>query len=82
MGHEADADAAPGAPELTAVRFVDLRFLYDSALIQGRNHPPLSGTVVSGRRWERGADEVRLAHAVVKPGRHTGATGFPGAGMK
>ncbi|HEY4381189.1 MAG TPA: metal-dependent hydrolase [Acidobacteriaceae bacterium] len=42
MGPEASDDSAQPP---TAVRFVDLRFLYDSALIEGRNHPPLSGTV-------------------------------------
>jgi inner membrane protein len=45
MGPAADADAPPGAPPLTAVRFIDLRFLYDSTMIEGRSHPPLSGTV-------------------------------------
>ena len=45
MGPETLDDPASGAQAATAVRFVDLRFLYDSALIEGRNHPPLSGTV-------------------------------------
>jgi len=37
--------AGAGAPEATAVRFIDLRFLYNTALMQGRNDPPLSATV-------------------------------------
>lgn len=50
MGPAAQDNTVPGAPELTAVRFIDLRFLYDSAMIEGRNHPPLSGTVVLDSR--------------------------------
>jgi len=45
IGPAANSDSAPGAPEWTAVRFVDLRFMYDTAFMQGRRHPPLSGTV-------------------------------------
>ncbi len=39
------SDSAPGAPEWTVVRFVDLRFMYDTMFMQGRTEPPLSGTV-------------------------------------
>jgi inner membrane protein len=38
-------DAPPGAPEWIAVSFVDLRFLYDTSMIQGRHNPPLTGMV-------------------------------------
>ena len=31
---------------LTTVTFTDLRFLYDAAFLRGREHPPLSGTVI------------------------------------
>jgi inner membrane protein len=39
------ADPANSA-SLTAVGFRDMRFMYDTALIQGRRSPPLGGTVV------------------------------------
>ena len=65
MGPEA-SDDAPSAQAATEVRFVDLRFLYDSALIEGRNNPPLSGTVDVDAGRARGGDEVRLADAVVE----------------
>jgi inner membrane protein len=45
IGPAVPNDAAPGAPEWTAVRFVDLRFLYNTLFMQGRSRPPLSGTV-------------------------------------
>ena len=35
----------PGHP-LTQVTFADARFLYNTALMSGRKHPPLSGTVL------------------------------------
>ena len=38
-------DAPPGAPAWRAVSFRDLRFMYDTSMIQGRSHPPLSGMV-------------------------------------
>jgi inner membrane protein len=45
VGPSVPRDAQPGSPELTAVSFVDLRFLYDTSLLQGRHNPPLSGMV-------------------------------------
>ena len=42
---DAPPDAPPGTPAWTAVRFLDLRFLYDTSVIQGRLDPPLSATV-------------------------------------
>jgi inner membrane protein len=37
--------SAPGSPDATAVRFVDLRFAYDTLMVEGRTKPPLAGTV-------------------------------------
>ena len=45
IGPTAPIDAAPGTADWTAVIFRDLRFMYDTSLIQGRNKPPLSGMV-------------------------------------
>jgi inner membrane protein len=45
MGPTAPIGAPAGTPDWTAVRFMDLRFLYDTPLMQGRSDPPLSGTV-------------------------------------
>jgi len=45
IGPDGPEDAPPGSPDWTAVTFVDMRFMYDTALIQGRDHPPVSGTV-------------------------------------
>jgi inner membrane protein len=45
MGPVTPPDAAPNAPAWTAVRFLDLRFLYDTSVIQGRLDPPLSAMV-------------------------------------
>ena len=45
VGPSVPRDAQPGSPELTAVSFVYLRFLYDTSLLQGRHNPPLSGMV-------------------------------------
>jgi inner membrane protein len=45
IGPAVPPEAGSGAPEATAVKFIDLRFLYDTFLMQGRNDPPLSGTV-------------------------------------
>ena len=45
IGPAVPPDAPPGAPACTAISFRDLRFKYDTSLIQGRNHPPLSGMV-------------------------------------
>lgn len=44
IGPSVPVDAAPGTPDWTAVSFRDLRFLYDTSLMPGRNHPPLSAT--------------------------------------
>jgi inner membrane protein len=52
IGPAVPPDSVPGAPEWTAVSFRDLRFMYDTAVIQGRTNPPLSATVyvdASGR---------------------------------
>jgi inner membrane protein len=45
IGPAAQPDAAPSAPAWTAVSFRDLRFMYDTSMIQGRTNPPLSATV-------------------------------------
>ena len=45
MGPAAAIGAPAGTADWTAVRFMDLRFLYDTPLMQGRSGPPLSGTV-------------------------------------
>jgi inner membrane protein len=51
IGPTAPIDAPPGAPEWTVVTFRDLRFMYDTSLMQGRSNPPLSGMVyVDGNR--------------------------------
>jgi inner membrane protein len=42
IGPAVPADAPPGAPEWTEVSFRDLRFMYDTSLMQGRRDPPLS----------------------------------------
>jgi len=44
-GPAAPINASPGTPDWTAVSFRDLRFMYNTALNQGRSDPPLSGTV-------------------------------------
>ena len=38
-------NAPTGSQNWTAVRFMDLRFLYDTTLMRRRETPPLSGTV-------------------------------------
>ena len=43
MGPTAAVGAPVGTPDWTAVRFMDLRFLYETSLNQGRGGPPLSG---------------------------------------
>ncbi len=45
MGPAAAIGAPAGTADWTAVRFMDLRFLYDTPMMQGRSGPPLSGTV-------------------------------------
>lgn len=45
IGPAIPPDSPPGAPDCTAVSFRDLRFMYDTSFLQGRNHPPLSGMV-------------------------------------
>jgi inner membrane protein len=45
IGPAVPPEAGPEAPDATAVRFIDLRFLYDTSLLQGRSNPPISGTV-------------------------------------
>jgi len=37
--------ASASRPEVSAVTFRDLRFMYDTMLLQGRRNPPLTGTV-------------------------------------
>jgi inner membrane protein len=44
-GPAAPIDAPPGTPDWNAVAFRDLRFMYDTPLIQGRKNPPLSALV-------------------------------------
>ena len=45
IGPAVPVGAPPGATEMTAVKFLDLRFLYDTSLLNGRSNPPLSGMV-------------------------------------
>jgi inner membrane protein len=45
VGPSLPTDAPAGATGWTEVRFIDLRFMYDTAMMQGRTHPPISGTV-------------------------------------
>jgi inner membrane protein len=45
IGPAAQNNSLPGAPDWTAVRFLDLRFLYKTPLLDGRRNPPLTGTV-------------------------------------
>jgi inner membrane protein len=45
MGPVAAIGAPAGTPDWTAVRFMDLRFLYDASFMRGRSAPPLSGMV-------------------------------------
>jgi hypothetical protein len=47
--------APAGAPEWNEVTFRDLRFMYNTTLMQGRSNPPLSGAVFinADRRVER-----------------------------
>ena len=45
MGPVAAIGAPAGTADWTAVRFMDLRFLYDASFMKGRSDPPLSGTV-------------------------------------
>ncbi len=45
MGPVTAIGAPVGTADWTAVRFMDLRFVYDTALLGGRRNPPLSGTV-------------------------------------
>ncbi len=42
IGPTTPADDAPGAGNWTAVSFRDLRFMYDTSMMQGRNQTPLS----------------------------------------
>lgn len=51
IGPTAPIAVAPGIPDWTAVSFRDLRFMYDTSLMQGRSNSPLSATVyVDGNR--------------------------------
>jgi inner membrane protein len=45
IGPSTPQDALPGATGWTEVSFVDLRFLYDTMMMQGRTNPPISGSV-------------------------------------
>ncbi len=45
IGPSVPDDAPPGTTGWTEVKFVDLRFLYDTLLMQGRTDPPISGKV-------------------------------------
>jgi inner membrane protein len=45
IGPSMPDNAPAGASGWTEVRFIDLRFLYDTAMIPGRTDPPISGTV-------------------------------------
>ena len=43
--HIVPLDAPAGATGWTEVRFIDLRFMYNTVLMQGRTDPPIAGTV-------------------------------------
>jgi inner membrane protein len=45
MGPAEPVGAPAGTADWIAVRFMDLRFLYETSLMQGRSNRPLSGTV-------------------------------------
>jgi len=45
IGPSMPDDAPVGASGWTEVRFIDLRFLYDTPMMPGRTDPPVSGTV-------------------------------------
>jgi inner membrane protein len=45
VGPTAALDEPSGTPDWTEVSFRDLRFLYDTSMMQGRTNPPLSATV-------------------------------------
>jgi len=45
IGPVAAIGAPAGTADWTAVRFMDMRFMYDTPMMQGRRDPPLSGTV-------------------------------------
>jgi inner membrane protein len=52
IGPSIPEDAPADATGWTEVRFVDLRFMYDTLMMQGRTNPPISGAVyvdASGR---------------------------------
>jgi inner membrane protein len=44
-GPTAPTGAAPGTPDWTAVSFRDLRFMYDTLMMQGRSNTPLAAVV-------------------------------------
>jgi len=45
MGPYAPIGGRPGDPDWTAVRFLDLRFMYETPLLDGRRNPPMTGMV-------------------------------------
>ena len=45
IGPTAPIGAPAGTADWTAVRLMDLRFLYDASFLKGRSNPPLSGMV-------------------------------------
>jgi inner membrane protein len=45
VGLAVPVHAPAGSPEWDEVTFRDLRFMYDTTLMQGRSNPPLTGTV-------------------------------------
>ena len=55
VGLAVPVHAPAGAPEWNEVTFRDLRFMYNTTLMQGRSNPPLSGAVFinADRRVER-----------------------------
>ncbi len=63
IGPSIPEDAPAGATGWTEVRFVDLRFMYDTLMMQGRTKPPISGAVyvdASGRVvWTEMGDRVQ-----------------------
>jgi inner membrane protein len=51
VGLAVPVHAPAGAPEWNEVTFRDLRFMYNTTLMQGRSNPPLSGAVFINADW-------------------------------
>jgi inner membrane protein len=82
IGPAAPIDEPPGAPDWTEVSFRDLRFMYDTSMIQGRNNPPLSATVYVDAHTRLRACNAGQARAAIDyaPGRDGGVPDSGGLG--